>query len=289
MQLPRLLPLLPLLAGCTADVRESDLIRPIRGGALSAQALAAAAPAYGLAEHRIPGAEGGRLYAVHLRQPGARATILYFGGNGYTIDRHGAWTASLFAPLGVDLVIVDHRGYGLSEGRPGIAVMEGDALTAYDYLRGLLGGQSNIVVHGHSMGSFLAGHVAAQRPTAGVVLESSATTTEQWVAAGTPGAAKLFIRKVDIADSLRGRGNLANMARIDEPLLLLVGAKDATTPPRLSQGLYAASPLPPGRKTLATVARAGHADVMTKPDAIRAYRAFLASLERPSLHPPFRR
>ena len=115
---------------------------------------------------------------------------------------------------------------------------------------------------------------------AGVVLESSATTTEDWVKAGTPGAAKPFIRKVEIDPNLRGRGNLAIMPRIEEPLLLLVGAKDGTTPPSLSQGLYAASPLPEGRKTLQVVAGAGHADVMTRPGAIAAYRAFLAEARR---------
>lgn len=268
-----------LLSGCTAEIRESDFIRPLQGGPLTTQAVAAAAPAYALAEHRIARPDGGRLYAVHLRQPGSKATILYFGGNGYTVGRYGAWSAYVFAPLGVDLMIVDHRGYGLSEGKTGIAAMEADALASFDYLRGLLGSGHRIVLHGHSLGSFVAGHVAANRAAAGVVLESSATTTEQWVAASTPGAARLFIRKVDIGEELRGRGNLANMARIEEPLLLLVGAKDRTTPPRLSQGLYAASPLPRTRKALRTIAGAGHENVMTKPEAIRAYCAFLAALD----------
>ena len=279
MKQSRLLLFLALLSGCTAQIRESDFIRPLRDGPLSAPAVAAAAPAYSLTEHRIARPDGGRLYAVHLRQPGARATILYFGGNGYTIGRYGAWTASIFAPLGVDLMIVDHRGYGLSEGTTGIAAMEADALAVFDYLRDLPGGGRRIVLHGHSLGSFIAGHVAANRPAAGVVLESSATTTEEWVAASTPGAAKLFIRKVDIGEGLRGRGNLANMARIEEPVLLLVGAKDITTPPRLSQGLYAASPLPSTRKTLRTIEGAGHENVMTRPETIRAYRAFLAALD----------
>jgi fermentation-respiration switch protein FrsA (DUF1100 family) len=275
----RLLLLVALLAGCTAVVREGDLIRPVHGGGLTAAAVAAAAPAYTMAEHRIPAAGGASLYAVHLRQPGARTTILYFGGNGYTIGRYGAWTAGVFAPLGVDLILVDHRGYGLSEGSPSAAAMEEDALAAFDYARRLVGPDGRIVVHGHSLGSFFAGHVAAHRPTAGVVLESSATTTEQWVEAGTPGVARLFIRKVEIDPSLRGRGNLAAMPLIDEPLLLLVGAKDGTTPPILSKGLYAASPLPEGRKTLQIVPGAGHTDAMTRPEAIAAYRAFLAKLE----------
>jgi fermentation-respiration switch protein FrsA (DUF1100 family) len=105
------------------------------------------------------------------------------------------------------------------------------------------------------------------------------TTSEDWVRAATPGAAKAFV-KVRIEEGLKGRGNLQNMALIDEPLLILVGEKDKTTPPRLSQALFAASPLPSDRKRLTLVAGAGHSDVMTRPQAIAAYRAFLTEPAR---------
>ena len=68
------------------------------------------------------------------------------------------------------------------------------------------------------------------------------------------------------------------MAAIEEPLLILVGSADRTTPPALSERLYAASPLPPARKTLAVIEGANHTDVLTRPAAIAAYRAFLGSL-----------
>lgn len=266
------------LAACTAEVRESDLLHPVRSGGLAAEALAKAAPAYRLSEERIA-VDGATLHAVRLTQPGAKATVLYFGGNGYTIGRFGAWTASVFAPLGVDLMIVDHRGYGLSTGTPTAATLGEDGLAAFDHLAAELGPGARIVVHGQSLGSFVAGHVAANRPSAGVVLESSATTAEDWMKAATPGLARPFL-KVRIDEALKGRGNLSNMARIEEPLLILVGARDGTTPPPLSRALYAASPLPPGRKTLFEVPGANHVDVMTKPPAIAAYRAFLGRLQR---------
>ena len=268
-----------LLAGCTFTVDESRLLHPTRGGGLPLAALARAAPAYALSEHWIPASEGARLSAVLLRQPGARTTILYFGGNGFTIERHGAWAASVFAPLGVDLMIVDHRGYGRSEGRPSQANLEADGIVAFDYLSERIGvPPPRIVVHGQSLGSFIAGHVAARRPAGGVVLESSATTTEEWVDANVRGLARVFVR-TRIDPALRGRGNLANMAAIEEPLLLLVGSADRTTPPRLSDSLYAASPLPAGRKTLLVVPGAGHTDVLARAPAIAAYRAFLAGLD----------
>ena len=230
-----------------------------------------------MSEHWITAPDGVRLNAVLLRQPGARGTILYFGGNGFTIGRYGGYVAEVFAPLGVDVLIVDHRGYGRSEGAPTQANLEADGVVAFDYLTGTLGvAPSRIVVHGQSLGSFIAGHVAAERPAAGVVLESSATTTEDWVNANLRGVKRAFVR-ARIDPSLQGRGNLANMARIEEPLLLLVGGADRTTPPILSQRLYAASPLPPERKTLLIAPGANHVNTLRQPERDRR----LPGLPRP--------
>ena len=271
-----MVPLAAALAACTAQIGEQTLLHPTAGGPIPAEALARAAPAFTLTEHWIPAADGARLSAALLRQPGARITVLYFGGNGYTMERFGAVTAATFAPLGVNLMIVDHRGYGRSEGIPTQANFEADGIAAFDYLARLDGfDPQSIVVHGQSLGSFTAGRVAAARPAAGVVLESSATTTEDWVAANHRGVARALVR-VEIDETLRGRGNLANMPAIDEPLLILVGRNDRTTPPALSQALHAASPLPEGRKTLAVIDGAGHNDVLFRPAATRAYAAFLA-------------
>lgn len=271
------LPLLLALAGCTFTVDERSLLHPTPGGALSEEAVEGAAGVYAMSDHWITTTDGVRLSAVLLRQPGARGTVLYFGGNGFTIERFGAYVAGALAPLGVDILIVDHRGYGRSGGVPTQANIEADGVAAFDYLSGTLGvAPSRIVVHGQSLGSFIAGHVAAERPSAGVVLESSATTAEEWVDANLRGIARTFVRaRVD--PTLQGRGNRRNMPAIEEPLLLLVGSEDRTTPPRLSEALYAASPLPPERKTLLVVPGADHVDVLTHQEAIEAYRTFLAA------------
>lgn len=261
------------LAGCTAQVSERTLFHPIPGGMPSADAMAKAAPSYVLTPQTIIAPDGTKLGGLLLRQPGSRATVLYFGGNGFTIERFGPLAASIFAPLGVDLMLVDHRGYGMSGGQPSAAAVGEDGIAAFDHLAALPGmSASRIVVHGQSLGSFVAGHVAANRPAAGVVLESSVTTAEDWIAARTRGVPV----KVRLDPSLRGMGNLREMKGISEPLLVLVGAKDGVTPPELSQALYAASPLPATRKTLAIIPGAGHNDVLAHPEATGAYRAFLA-------------
>ena len=265
--------------GCSLEISDQRVLHPVAGGPLSQDALTHAARVFTVSRHDIISADGTRLRAVRLRQPGARQTILYFGGRKYTIGASGATTAARFAPLGVDLFIADYRGYGQSDGMPTTSDMAADVLAVFDYVAALPDvGAARIIVHGHSMGSFAAGYVAAHRPVGGVVLESSVTTTEDWARARVPAVLRPFVR-VKIADDLKGKGNLDYVREINEPLLILVGAADTTTPPRLSKELYAASPLPAERKSLVIVSGAGHGGAMTHASTIDAYRRFLRSVQ----------
>ena len=63
----------------------------------------------------------------------------------------------------------------------------------------------------------------------------------------------------------------------DEPLLLVVGAQDQTTPAAMARALYAQAALPAGRKELLVLADAGHMDASRKPPF---REAFLRLLER---------
>ncbi len=166
----------------------------------------------------------------------------------------------------------------MSGGTPSVTALPGDALAVFDHLAAQPGiSASRIMVHGHSLGSFMAGDVAAERDTAGVVLESSATTTEAWIRATVPAAVRPLMR-FDIAESMRGQGNLANMGKIQEPLLVIVGAYDETTPPALSRTLYAAGAGARGQKHLTIVPEAGHNDVLRHDEGLAAYLAFVRSL-----------
>ena len=269
------------VSGCmTARVGEGDIYRPIAGTALASESVRAAAPAYSVEPQAITVRDGTTLRGVWLRQPGARRTVLFFGGNGFTVEQ-GAKVAPLFAGLGVDLMMIDHRGYGTSDasGAPtSVDTLMTDGEDVFDSLASRPGMTPEaIVVHGHSLGSFVAGHVATVREVGAVVLQSSATTSDEFVRGQIPWYARPFVT-IQISDGLKAQGNLANMARIAEPLLIVVGAKDTTTVPAMSRRLYEASPLPPGRKVLTVVMNRGHNDVFAAPEAVAAYRTFLASL-----------
>jgi fermentation-respiration switch protein FrsA (DUF1100 family) len=73
----------------------------------------------------------------------------------FTMERFGASTAALFAPFGVNLVLVDHRGYGRSSGKPTAALLEADGVAVFDFVSRLRGiDRSKVIVHGQSLGSF---------------------------------------------------------------------------------------------------------------------------------------
>ena len=265
------------ISGCASiDITERGLIPARRAESSRAAVPAAAAAAFPNAtfeELAIEASDGTSLYGALLRQPGADVTVLYFGGNESTIERFGIETAQAFIPLGVNVVLVDHRGYGWSDGEPNVALLQSDALTVFDHVAALPN-VGEVVVHGLSLGSFLAGHVGANRDAAGVVLESSATTPEEWAKVRIPALYKPFVR-VRVEEPLRAVDNRAAVERITEPLLLLVGDEDDTTPPVLSRRLYDASPLPEDRKTLVIVEGGGHGDVQEQPTFAGVYQTFL--------------
>lgn len=266
-----------MFGGCTVRFTEAEMFQPRPAPALTAEATAAIDPTYRFEPLDIVAADGVHLRGGLLTRPGATHTVVFYGGNIATAARTGLRRAKELAPLNVNIALVDYRGYGGSDmGAMSAASFLDDGLRVFDHLaaRRDIG---RLVVHGHSMGSLIAGHVAANRATAGAVLESSATTTEAFAERQVPWYGKPFVR-VDISPALRAQGNLQQMSRIEEPLMIIVGAQDPDTPPAFSRALYEASSLPADRRQLVIVNGAEHSDVFTRPQAVEAYRGFLDSL-----------
>jgi fermentation-respiration switch protein FrsA (DUF1100 family) len=95
--------------------------------------------------------------------------VLYFMGNGgslayftYSLDTH--------VNTGRTLAAMEYRGGAGIDGRPSEAGLKADALAAYDWLADQHDGP--IVVHGFSLGTGLAVHVAARRSVAAIVLDA---------------------------------------------------------------------------------------------------------------------
>lgn len=266
-----------LATGCTFNYRESYLVSPQPAPAPELDALREAFPQHGFEDGRIE-VDGASLYTLSMTRPDARATVLYFGGNAYRTGRAARFSAGVYGPLPVDLVLVDHRGYGASTGSPGIAAMMNDALRVHDHVAEEAARRGRpLIVHGQSLGSFMAGHVAARRTLGGLVLESSATTTEDWVAwqrSQLPWWQRMWIRRIAVEGSLARQGNLPVVPGLDEPVLYVVGEADPATPPAFSRRLYEATPLPVACRTLLVVPGKSHNDASRSPE----FHAAMAAL-----------
>lgn len=265
-------------SGCTYAVKESHLVRPSPAPDTGVGALAAEFPAYRIASQPLV-VDGARLHTVRLLHPQARATVLYFGGNGYRSPLHARHTAQIYAGIPVNLLLVDHRGYGASSGAVSLDAMRGDAVTVYDHVRAdpVLGAVP-VIVHGQSLGSFLAGGVAARRQLDGLVLESSMTSAQDWASdmrARQGFWTRLVVRRFDIDPVLARAANIDVVRALDEPVLFVVGADDTATAPEFSRRLYDATPLVPPRKRLLVVPGRGHNDASRSPEFTAAMTDFV--------------
>jgi hypothetical protein len=214
-----------------------------------------------------------RLNAWHLTQPEARGTVLFFGGNGFYLVQSLGYIQALTAHP-VNVVMFDYRGYGQSEGTPGVTAFKRDAEAAYRHVRDRLGvPPGRMLVHGHSLGTFLASYVGTTQEVGGIVLENPATNVNDWVKGLAPWYVRLFV-SFEVDEDLQGESNLERLrAMSDTPLLTIAGAQDNITAPGMAQTLHDEAATP--HKSLVVIDEGGHNRLYEEAAYQSAYRQLL--------------
>lgn len=199
---------------------------------------------------------GGRLHRANLDGP----TILFFHGNGEIASDYDG-ISPLYTGLGINLFVVDYRGYGASDGDPKASFLLADAIATYKSTSSLLVENElkarPLFIMGRSLGSAAAIEIArhAGNEIDGLIIESGFAQT-------LPLLATLGLRwNVDTTDEARdGFGNLVKIARVRVPTLTIHGEDDGLIPVEnahaLHEGCGAAD------KWLVTIPGAGHNDLM---------------------------
>jgi pimeloyl-ACP methyl ester carboxylesterase len=217
----------------------------------------------------IPVADSVSVNAWHLTQPPAEATVLFFGGNGFYLVQSRGYLRALTRPP-VNALLWDYRGYGRSDGSPSAEALRNDALAVYDSLVA----QPNVspgrlLVWGHSLGSFMATHVARERTVGGVVLENPATNVEDWKGHLFPWYVRLFLG-VEIDPALQQDDNLERVRQLDAPLLVIGGSEDPVTDPEMARRLHAEAGSE--QRRLVVVEGGAHNGLYDEPEVMAAYR-----------------
>jgi fermentation-respiration switch protein FrsA (DUF1100 family) len=174
-----------------------------------------------------------RLHGWYVPAANPRGVLLFFHGNAGNIS-HRLESIEIFHELGLDTLIIDYRGYGLSTGKASEQGTYLDAQAAWDYLvdsRGIPA--DRIIVFGRSLGGAIGAWLGARNTPAAVVIESS------------------FSSGVDMAHRLypflparlitRLRYPVVDYAgRLKCPVLVIHSRQDEIIPFAMGQAIYAA-------------------------------------------------
>ena len=156
--------------------------------------------------------------------------IVYAHGNGELIDDWATEMSDL-AERGVHVLAVEFPGYGFSEGKPTRETIRETFSEAFDRLAGRSDVDGDrIVAYGRSMGGGAAADLALDRPVAGLVLQSTFSSTVAM--ARTMLVPGFLVRdRFDVVDAVE---------RYEGPVLLMHGPDDDVIPFRHAQRIAAA-------------------------------------------------
>ncbi len=207
---------------------------------------------------------------VAVRRPSPGVTVLVFNGNAGNRAHRGPLAAA-FRRHGLQVLLVDYRGYGGNPGAPTEKGLAADSRAARAYLAGRPDvDASRIVYFGESLGTAVAIDLAVEHPPAALVLRSPFTSMADL---GRHHYPFLPVRLL-----LRDRfAAIDQIRRIRAPLLVIAGAHDRVVPIESSRRLYDAVVAP---KTLLVLPDADHNDyeLLAGDHMIRAIVGFLRPL-----------
>ena len=185
-------------------------------------------------------ADGVRLHGWFLPAAERRAaphTLLFFHGNAGNVSHRGA-SLAIFAALGLDVLIIDYRGYGLSEGRPSEVGLGLDADAAWRWLVDTRGvAPADIVLFGRSLGGAVATSLATRVTPGALIVESSFTDLMAMARLHHP----LLARLIPLRYRFASRDALAD---VRAPVLILHSRDDGIVPFSEGEALYAAATAP---------------------------------------------
>lgn len=195
---------------------------------------------------KLTTSDGVQISAVYLPNPQAKYTILYSHGNGDDLGKDGGVEETL-RDEGFAVFAYDYHGYGTSQGEASELNTYRDIDAAYAYLTETLNvPPSRIILYGHSLGGGPAIDLAARKPVAGLVTQSTFTTPYR------------VVTRIPLIPFDKYH-NITKIPQVRCPVLIMHGRADQVIPFHHGEQLYAAARAP---KRYFWVDGAGHNDLL---------------------------
>jgi fermentation-respiration switch protein FrsA (DUF1100 family) len=175
--------------------------------------------------------DGLKLHGWMIPCPGAPATLLFFHGNGGNMGDRVQNLKGLHE-IGLQVFILDYRGYGRSEGTPSERGLYEDARAAYAHLVSREDvNPERIAIFGRSLGGAVAVDLASRVSCWRLILESTFSSA--------PDMASHVLPIVPLGRLMTERFDSASkMDEVRAPLLQFHGTQDEIVPYRLGEKLH---------------------------------------------------
>jgi len=221
----------------------------------------------------LTASDGTRLHAWWISAPGAKFTFLAFHGNASNIANRIP-TYEFLRDTPANLLALEYRGYGHSEGNPSEAGLYLDADAAYEFLvEAKHLDPESIISFGQSLGTAVAVNLAAHHKVGGLILEaplpslSRAASKIFWF---LPGLSFLVSSQFDTISKIR---------QITAPVLIVHCKNDPVLPFQFGEEVFGAAKAP--KRFLQIDGECHEESSLIAPELYRsALQEFLASLRQ---------
>lgn len=142
-------------------------------------------------------ADNVQLHGWYIPHENADQVLLFFHGNAGNIS-HRRNSIEIFHQLGLNILIIDYRGYGQSAGRPSETGLYQDATAGWRYLVETKGFTDNqVLIFGRSLGGAVATQLAAGVQARGLILESTLSSARDFARAVFPLLSRLVFMRYE--------------------------------------------------------------------------------------------
>jgi pimeloyl-ACP methyl ester carboxylesterase len=253
-----------LMSGCTRTLHEEDLFWPPSSGdpafleGISAQAIEVAA------------ADSVTLRGWVVGHQDFNGSILYFYGNNEKAAYLFGGIHKFAEIVRLNVICIDYRGYGFSDGSPSLEKLREDALLIYDtWIGSDYEKDLPLLVFGRSLGAAVAVYLASERPVDGLILEAALTSVSEIIPrmrAEAPWYSRWLVRLSPGPDLYRWEQPIEMIRRIEAPILLVHGERDELVHMDEARSMLESSPAEV--KMMCPVAEASHFDGLLGSPAI---------------------
>ncbi len=205
------------------------------------------------------------------------ATVLFFHGNGeimtdYLFDFHAR-----MEELGVNFMVVDYRGYGLSSGSPSLSRLLEDARAAWAHLPELGLSPDQVIVMGRSLGSLAALEICSGpgREAKALIIESGIGRFDNWIDRMAPMLERLGLDAAGLKQALfQAFNHEQKIKAFPGPVLVMHAPQDEIVPVQHGRDL---AKWAGGRAAYHEFSRGGHNDIqlLNKHEYFQVLESFL--------------